>query len=286
MQQNKIALITGASSGFGYDLTANLLSQGWTVIATLRQLETRRDQFQQLLATHGERLHLAELDVTQPAARQTIKKLIDSRFHGRMDCLVNNAGMGLFGASEVTDESSLRKIFEVNYFGAVLLTNELLGNLRHCQGHIVVLSSLFGITGFPLTSAYCASKYALEGHFESLAMEMKPHQVKVTLVEPGGHKTRFMQNALWQIDENQTYARQQTGYQSLQKKVQQRGGGDPRQAVKKLTKAITTQRPPFRLLLGQDAWSVVITRGILGRSPFVRLISRLTNKLFAKHTTA
>ena len=280
--QNKLALITGASSGFGLGLTKGLLLEGWTVIATLRNPDKRMELFAHELKTYGDNLKILELDVTQKAHIDQIVEYFNENNLQGLDCLINNAGYGQFGASESHRDEDLRAIFDVNYFGAVNLTNRLLPFLRESKGHIVVLSSVFGFMGFPLTSSYCASKFALEGHFESLKMEMTPHNVNVTIVQPGGHATDFMKNAHWLYSEKDAYKTQETGYQNLQKKAQTRGGTSEDKAISSIIKSIKSKKPPYRLICGPDANASHKMLTLLGRKTFVRAIGKIINGFFKK----
>ncbi len=174
------------------------LKRGWRVIATLRNAETRKDIFADyfsLLTGEPNPLVILSLDVTNPEEREQVTQWVHQ--HGRLDALVNNAGYGLFGALEDLSEDQLRHQMEVNCFGAALLTRSLLPYLRQSHGSVTFISSTFGYLGFPLTSAYCASKFALEGLAESLYYELQPYQVRVALIEPGASRSNFGVNVQW-----------------------------------------------------------------------------------------
>ncbi len=184
----KTVLITGCSSGFGKEMVPLFLERGWRVIATMRNPTPQLPEPQ---------LTLLKLDVTKPEDRKHISKYIQNELGGQLNCLINNAGYGLFGALEDLNETQIRQEMEVNFFGLALLTQDLLPFLRHSKGRIINLSSILGFWGIPLSSLYCASKFAVEGFSESLFHELKPLGIQVALVEPGGYQTGFMDKSVW-----------------------------------------------------------------------------------------
>jgi len=196
VNHGKNVLITGCSSGFGHALVPRFLERGWTVVATMRDLENRRDRFTQELQKYPDRLFLRSLDVTDEKERKETAEFVRTRLQ-HLDVLVNNAGYGLFGAVEDLSEKQLREQFDVNFFGAVFVTRELLPFLRESKGRILNISSVIGTFGMPLSSGYASSKFALEGLSECLYYEMKPFGVQVCLVKPGRHRTNFSQNMVW-----------------------------------------------------------------------------------------
>lgn len=202
----KTVLITGCSSGFGRGMVDEFLRRGWFVIATLREAEVRLPIFADLLNQYGQQLTVLSLDVTNAAERQAVADFVQQQ--GRLDCLVNNAGNCHLGAFEDLSEDQLHQQFETNFFGAAALTRSLLPYLRASQGYLIFISSTFGFSGFPLTSAYCASKFAIEGLAESLYYELRPHGVQVAILEPGASKTNFGQNVIWATPTVDVYKRQ------------------------------------------------------------------------------
>ena len=197
-----VVLITGCSSGFGRGMVSAFLGDGWHVVATLRRADERRDLFADEAKTYGKDLEIVEMDVTSPSQRTEAIAFV-SREIGRLDCLVNNAGYMLLGACEDVSESQLRQQLEINFFGAVLLITEALPLLRASRGSIINISSVFGFMTWPLTSVYCASKFALEGLSESLAQELRAHGVRVVIIEPGSHSTRLGDNIQWGLKASQ-----------------------------------------------------------------------------------
>ncbi|MFD1274496.1 SDR family NAD(P)-dependent oxidoreductase [Streptomyces kaempferi] len=181
----KIWFITGASRGFGREWAIAALERGDSVAATARDLSTLDD----LSATYGERFLPLRLDVTDRDADFAAVRRAHERF-GRLDVVVNNAGYGHFGMVEEITEAEARAQLETNLFGALWVTQAALPFLREQgSGHILQVSSIGGISAFPLVGIYHASKWALEGISQSLAQEVAPFGIKVTLIEPGGFAT-------------------------------------------------------------------------------------------------
>ena len=180
----KTVLITGCSSGYGLETARHFHAQGWNVIATMRTPRT------DVLAT-GERLRVLPLDVTRPGS---IAAAIDAA--GPIDVLVNNAGVGLFGAFEVTPMATVRDIFETNTFGMMAMAQAVLPQFRSRRAGLVInVTSTVTMAPMPLVAAYTASKTAIQGFSTSLALELEPFNVRVKLVEPGyGPGTRFTEN--------------------------------------------------------------------------------------------
>ena len=180
----KTVLITGCSSGYGLETARHFHSQGWNVVATMR---TPRED----LLPSSKRLRVLPLDVTSP---DSIAAAIDAS--GPIDVLVNNAGIGLFGAFEATPIATAREVFETNTFGVMAMTQSVLAQFRARRaGTIVNVTSSATLTPMPMVAVYTASKMAIEGFTGSLAYELKAFNVRVKLVEPGyGPTTRFTVN--------------------------------------------------------------------------------------------
>jgi NAD(P)-dependent dehydrogenase (short-subunit alcohol dehydrogenase family) len=180
----KTVLITGCSSGYGFDTARHFLAQGWHVIATMRTPQAD-------LFPPSANLRVLVLDVTRA---DSIAHAVDSA--GPVDVLVNNAGIGLFGAFEATPMETVRDIFETNTFGTMVMCQALIPQFRARRaGTIVNVTSSATLAPFPLVACYTASKAAIEGFTASLALELEAFDVAVKLVEPGyGPSTRFASN--------------------------------------------------------------------------------------------
>ena len=180
----RTVLITGCSSGYGLETARHFHAQGWNVIASMR---TPREG----LLPRSERLRLVALDVTQP---ESIAAALEAS--GPIDVLVNNAGIGLFGAFEATPMATVREVFETNTLGVMAMTQAVIPHFRSRRsGLIVNVTSSATLAPMPLVAAYTASKMAIEGFTASLAFELEPFGVRVKLVQPGyGPSTRFTSN--------------------------------------------------------------------------------------------
>ena len=180
----KTVLITGCSSGYGLETASYFHARGWNVVATMR---TPREG----ILPQSERLRVLPLDVTKT---ESISAVLEES--GPIDVLVNNAGIGLFGAFEATPMAVMRNVFETNTFGVMAMTQAVLPQLRECGSGVVVnVTSSATLAPMPLVAVYTASKMAIEGFTGSLAYELAAFNVRVKLVEPGyGPTTRFTQN--------------------------------------------------------------------------------------------
>lgn len=180
----KTVLITGCSSGYGLETARYFHERGWRVVAGMRTPQPE-------VLPQSERLQVVALDVTQP---ESIAQAVAAA--GEVDVLVNNAGIGLFGAVEVTPMSTVREIFETNTFGAMAMIQALVPKFRaQGSGVVINVTSTTTLTPMPLVAIYTASKTAVLGFTGSLALELEAFNIKVKLVEPGyGPSTRFTRN--------------------------------------------------------------------------------------------
>lgn len=180
----KTVLITGCSSGYGLETARHFHTAGWNVIATMR---TPRED----LLPSSPRMRVVALDVTRP---ESIAAALEQS--GPIDVLVNNAGVGLFGAFEVTPMTTVRDVFEANTFGVMAMTQAVLPQFRSRRSGVIVnVTSNATLAPFPLVAAYTASKTAIEGFTGSLALELEGFNVLVKLVQPGyAPSTRFTEN--------------------------------------------------------------------------------------------
>lgn len=242
--------ITGCSTGFGRELARAVLDRGYRVVVTARSPDTVRD----IAEGHGDRALVLQLDVTDPAEIDAATRAADAAF-GRIDVLVNNAGIGYFGAIEESEDAEVRRMFEVNVFGLARMTQAVLPGMRQRRsGHIVNISSVGGIRAFPAVGFYNATKFAVVGLSEALALEVEPLGIKVTVVEPSGFRTDWAgRSANEAPNEIADYAetaganrRTIRGYSGSQP-------GDPVRAADAIVKAVESPNPPLHLLLGKAA---------------------------------
>lgn len=201
---------------------------------------------------------MRELDVTNSDDLEATAAFIKERFNGKLLCLLNNAGFGVFGPLELTSEEQVRQQFEVNVLGLINLTRVLLPQLRASRGRVVNVSSILGLIGLPQSSLYCASKFAVEGLSESLYHELKPHGVGVCIVEPGGFRTKFGHNINWCNDEVASqqsagaYDQQTSSYRSYLLRKLNRPGNSLAPLLSKILFAVETSSPPLRIRAGLD----------------------------------
>ncbi len=248
--EQKIWFITGISSGLGKALAQAVIENGDFVIGTFRN-QAEADAFNNL---QKEKAIALILDITKPDEIERAFKLITEKF-GKVDVLVNNAGFGLAGAIEETSLEETREIFEANFFGALQVTQTFLPLFRRQKrGHIIQISSHGGFKAFPGFGIYNASKFALEGFSEALAIEVAPLGIKLTIVEPGPFRTKFAGSSFKQTkniieDYNPTAG----SFRERMKQVDGNQEGDPAKAAQAIINITNLEEPPLRLPLGKIA---------------------------------
>lgn len=247
--ETRVWFITGASSGFGRAFAAHALERGYNVVvaarSTAKLAEIARSAPDRVLAVA---LDVKDRDQVQWAVTDAI-----GRF-GRVDVLINNAGYGMVGAIEETPESELRAQMETNFFGAMAVTRAFLPILRaQGSGAIVNISSMGGQLSFAGYGAYSASKFALEGASEALALELKPLGIKVLIVEPGAFRTGFAGGALKHMPILDAYRETVGPIRAFTHGMHATQEGDPRKAARAIELALDDPNTPLRLQLGEDA---------------------------------
>jgi NAD(P)-dependent dehydrogenase (short-subunit alcohol dehydrogenase family) len=261
--EERVWLITGASSGFGLALAHAALERGDRVAATSR----RAGPIEGLEEDEG--LALIKLEVTDAAQREeAVKATIDS--FGRIDVLVNNAGRTQVGAVEETTDEELRDLFELHFFAPVALTREVLPQMRRQGGGAIVqMSSVGGQVTAAGFGAYCATKFALEGLTETLQEEVAPFGIKTMIVEPGAFRTGlFRKDAAYFSAEMEEYAETVGPTRAYVREDHLKQPGDPVLAARAILTALDSDDPPLRLVLGSDAIGNI-------RSRFERLQAEL-----------
>ena len=251
----KIALVTGASSGFGLLTSIELAKAGFRVVATMRDLG-RREHLDKAAAAGGltPKLDIRELDVTR---FDTIQPFVDGvvRDYGRLDALINNAGFAVAGFAEDIRLDELRLQFETNFFGAVAMTKAVLPAMRRQRsGHIIQVSSISGLHGSVTVSSYSASKHALEGWSESLRMEVNSLGIKVVLVEPGAFQTGIWTRGA-RMGEQSTKQTSPNIERSLRmrERLRELPKADPIVVARLIVTIAQDPNPKLRYLVGRDA---------------------------------
>jgi NAD(P)-dependent dehydrogenase (short-subunit alcohol dehydrogenase family) len=249
----KTFLITGVSSGFGRALAEAALSDGHTVVGTVRN-DADRQRFEAL----GPGAHALLLDITDTQAIAPAVADVESGI-GAIDVLVNNAGYGHEGILEESSIDDLRRQFEVNVFGAVAMIQAVLPYMRKRRaGNILNITSMGGIMTLPGLSYYHGSKFALEGISESLGKEVKALGIKVTAVEPGGFRTDWAGRSM--VRAARSIADYDPIIEPIRKRRMELSGwqvGDPQKAARAMLKVALSADPPAHLLLGSDAVRLV-----------------------------
>jgi short-subunit dehydrogenase len=276
----KTVVITGCSSGIGLALVSNFLKAGWQVVATLRGATERKSLFASL-DPYSAKLHILNLDINSDSDRANLCKFLKEKNSAKLDLLINNAGFGQFGPLELLSEKDLRTQFEVNFFGTALLTKDLLPCLRRAKGKIINVSSVFGFLGFAMSSAYVASKFALEGFSESLALELLPHGVDVCLVEPGSVKTSFGGNSKIPAMDHADYAAGIRSFRKFREDLITKPGTSAEKAAKLIFKLTLRKNLPLRYRVGNDATFAWTLRRFLPSKLFFKFQKKLTHKILA-----
>ncbi len=266
-----VVLITGCRSGIGLKTSVEAGRRGHTVYAGLRDLDTAADL---RAATAGLDVHPVQLDVTVDAERQAvIGRIVAER--GRIDALVNNAGVALGGFLEQVDEDELRRVFEVNVFGLWALTKAVLPTMRaQRSGTVVQVSSMSGRMAFPCLGTYAASKFALEGMSEAWRHELAPWGVRVVLVEPGAYRTeiwgRNRNTCRHAYDDDSDYAPWVRTVDERFATIVDRQAREPEEVAEAICDLLVARHPRLRHPLGSDA---VLRMALLRLAPF-RLVER------------
>lgn len=250
--KNKTWFITGTSQGIGLVLVKQLLASGFNVVATARNKETLKtavgissDQFLPL------QVNLVDEESVKEAVSSAIEHF------GSVDYVVNNAGYGLIGGIEESSDAEVRANFDVNVFGLLNVTRAILPHMRAAKwGHIINLSSVFGLIAGAGWGIYCGTKFAVEGISEALAQEVKPFGINVTLIEPGYVRTNFLNSSSLIASKNpiEDYISIREGVNAHQNDIPGKQLGDPEKVAGLIIKVAQNPEPPLRLLTGSDAY--------------------------------
>jgi NAD(P)-dependent dehydrogenase (short-subunit alcohol dehydrogenase family) len=250
-KQNKVWLITGAGRGLGVDITKSALKAGFKVIATGRNIE----KVAEAIGVSSEDLFIVKLDVTDPQEIQAAVNSAVDKF-GTVDVLVNNAGNFYAGFFEELSPRQIEQQIATNLYGPMNAARAVLPIMRkNRSGHIISLSSVAGLVGTEYTSAYNASKFALEGWMESLQLEVAPFGIKTTIIEPGYFRTELLEPAstTWSESTIEDYSERSAQFRSAFEGVNGKQPGDPAKLADALIKIAGENEPPKRWLAGADA---------------------------------
>lgn len=280
MNNQKVILITGCSSGFGLLTAVRLASQGHFVWATMRDL-SKKQLLEDELVKHGAQATIRALDITKPS---TIKNVIEEiqKTHFHIDVLINNAGYGIAGFFEDLSEEEIRAQMETNFFGVQNVCREVIPLMRkRSQGKIINISSIAGLVATPCLGAYNVSKWALEAFSESLYYELGMFGISVVLVEPGSYPTNiFSQNAHYAKNLDNA----QSPYFSVSQKLKSMAQNgirklkkDPNDVAKLIEKIVNTSHPRLRYVSDFSSWSRVMIQKILPPRLIAHIFRRIVH---------
>jgi NAD(P)-dependent dehydrogenase (short-subunit alcohol dehydrogenase family) len=277
-----VALISGASTGIGRATALALAKSGWTVLAGVRNAEAG----EQLRAGAPEgRVQPITLDVTSSpdvaAAIESVRGLNGAGgAHGRLDALINNAGIGVGGPVELVEDEDLRRQFDVNVFGQIALTRALLPALRSAHGRIVFISSIGGLVATPFTAPYGASKHAIEAFGDAMRVELVTSGVQVTLVEPGSVATPIWDKGRAEADKLTVPPELEPVYGKVPGAIERvledtaKRGVPPEMVASTIERALGARRMRARYIVGRDARAMLAMKRLLPAHVFDRVIRR------------
>lgn len=251
----KTWLITGVSSGFGYEMTKILLEKGDTVIGTVRNTAKVESLIKQYPATFDCRL----LDVTDVAAvQQTVKESFEK--HGKIDVVVSNAGYGLFGCVEELSDEEINHIIATNLVGSIQLLKTSIPYMRKQGGGRMIQMSTYGAqVAYPANSMYHATKFGIEGFCEALAQEVAQFNIGVTMVEPGGARTEFRYGSA-KVAKLMPEYESCHGFLNMLDASKGLAPGDPVKMAERIIESVDKTPAPLRMVLGSQALDATITR--------------------------
>jgi short-subunit dehydrogenase len=277
MQDQKVAIVTGSSSGIGFETSFTLARNSFHTYATMHNIEGEKSKpLTEVAKNENLQLRVIELDVdNDKSVIDAINTIVEER--KRIDVLVNNAGYALGGALEDSSMDEIKAQFETNFFGAVRATKAVLPVMRRQgAGKIVNITSMGGRIAIPLSSSYHGSKFALEGLSESIQYELEPFGIKVILIEPGAVGSNFWRNikiAKSSSDSDSPYS--QFGNKILKAyKEMEQNTISPSVVAKTILDAITSNNPQLRYVVGDDAAKTLEARKNMPDNEFGDLIKK------------
>lgn len=278
-KQQQIALVTGSSSGIGFETSLRFAQTGIYTYASMRNL-SKSDEILGYARKDSLPLKILRLDVAdEESISEAIDKIISEK--GRIDIVVNNAGYSLLGPLEQLHINEIKEEFETNFFGIIKLIQSVLPMMRkQGYGRIINISSLAGRIGFPLSSAYVSSKFALEGLVESFRYEVQPYGILVSLIEPGVIRTNFVNNMKLgkNVITSSNSGNDDSPYvEIIQKRISAfkprfEKGSSASEVADMVLQAVTSDNPKARYLVGEDALKMMEKRRNTTDEEFARLV--------------
>ena len=280
MQESKVALVTGSSSGIGFETALLLARSGFHTYASMRNPEKSKN-LTEIANAEKLPLQIVHLDVNdERSVKEAIDKIVAET--KRIDVLVNNAGYGLFGSVEDLSIEEIKSLFETNFFGVIRVTQKVLPIMRKQNmvgGTIVNVSSVGGRIGVPVLSAYQSTKFALEGLSESISYELEPFGIRVVIIEPGFIRTNIMNSS---VSAKKTLYTN-SPYFSLMQKVEKHfnsmmdnesSSSPPEEVAKIILQAVTSENPQLRYTAGNDAATILQAKRTMSDVEFGKLIKQ------------
>jgi NAD(P)-dependent dehydrogenase (short-subunit alcohol dehydrogenase family) len=281
MKSQKVALVTGSSSGIGFQTALLLARNGFHTYASMRNLEKSKN-ITEIATRENLPLQVIQLDVTHDkSVKEAVDKIVTE--NQRIDVLVNNAGYGLFGALEDASIEEIKAQFETNFFGVVRVIQQVLPIMRNSNskggGTIVNMSSVGGRMGIPVLSAYHSTKFALEGLSESMSYELEPFGIRVVIIEPGVIRTNIVNSSITA----KKALDPKSPYRSLMQKVDTNfklmmentsSSSPPEEVAKTILQAVTSDSPQLRYTVGNDATNITQAKTTMSDAEFRGLIKQ------------
>jgi NAD(P)-dependent dehydrogenase (short-subunit alcohol dehydrogenase family) len=279
MKAQSVALVTGSSSGIGFETALHLARNGFKTYASMRNLEKSKN-ITQVAKEEKLPIEVVQLDVNDDiSVKQAIDKLVQAEDQ-TIDVLVNNAGYGLLGALEDLTIEEIKAQFETNFFGVIRVTQQVLPIMRKQKsGTIVNISSVGGRMGIPSLSAYHSTKFALEGLSESISYELEPFGIRVVVIEPGFIRTNIMNSSMIakkaQDPKSPYFSLTQQLERSFKSAMENTSASSPPEEVAKVVlQAITSDGPKLRYTVGNDASSMIRAKTTMSDTEFGGLIKQ------------
>jgi NAD(P)-dependent dehydrogenase (short-subunit alcohol dehydrogenase family) len=274
MQERKVALITGSSSGIGFETALILARTGIHTYATMRNLQKSKNIIE-IANTENLPLQVIQLDVNNDTSiKYAIDRIISEK--KRIDVLVNNAGYGLFGSLEDISIEEIKMQFETNFFGVIRVTKQVLPIMREQNGGIIInVSSVGGRIGLPVLSAYHSTKFALEGLSESISYEVEPFGISVVIIEPGVIRTNIMNSSISTTkasDPKSPYIKLMQKVESRFRSNMENASSPPEAVAKVILQAVTSENPELRYTVGNDAATLIQARTNMPDKEFKKII--------------
>ena len=277
MSEKKVAIVTGSSSGIGFEISLMLARNGFITYATMRDLQ-KSSTLRSIADKENIPLRCVQLDVTnEMSVKQAIETIVNESHN--IDVLVNNAGYGLSGALEDLLINEIKLQFDTNFFGLIRATQAVLPVMRNQRSGIIVnISSGLGRFGIATSSAYASSKFAIEGLTESISYELEPFGIRTILVEPGIIKTNFIKAAVLgqkSTDSNSPYFQFMSNMDDGMKKLIE-SGESPEYVARVVLDAINDSNPKLRYLAGKDVEHIMEIKNKVSDEDFHNMIKNMS----------